>query len=149
MTKTAKYLAVFVLALAFAPSFLRAAQEPERKPDAIVNLTQGSFALGIGFSWGSGTLTYKGKDYPISVHGVSLGKVGGSSATARGNVYKLKDLKDFDGHYVSRGASLTLAGGRSAEGMQNQHGVVVYLYSTTKGLDVALARSGVDLKIKK
>ena len=39
-------------------------------PDATVSLSADSVAAGIGISWGSGSLTYKGKTYPIS--GVEL-----------------------------------------------------------------------------
>jgi hypothetical protein len=63
------------------------------KPDATIRLSSGSVAAGIGFSWGKGTLTYKGKDYPISVKGLSIGKVGITKATASGEVYHLKTLR--------------------------------------------------------
>lgn len=39
----------------------------ERRPDATLQLSQGSVAAGIGFSWGKGTLTYEGKTYPVKV----------------------------------------------------------------------------------
>ena len=119
------------------------------KPDATLRLSGGSAAVGIGWSWGKGTLTYKGKDYPVSVKGLSLGKVGITSATASGEVFHLKTLKDFDGNYTAAGAGITLAGGRSAVTMKNQNGVRVRLVSTNRGADITLGGSGVDLKIKK
>src|SRR3954468_19488127 len=93
------------------------------KPDATLRLSGGSFAAGLGFSWGKGTLTYKGKDYPVSVSGLSLGKVGISGVTASGQVYHLKTLADFDGNYTGHGAGMTLAGGRSAVTIKNQNQV--------------------------
>jgi hypothetical protein len=39
------------------------------KPDATLSLTEGSVAVGIGFSWGKGTLSYKGKTFPVNVEG--------------------------------------------------------------------------------
>ena len=81
--------------------------------DATVRFSGGSVAAGIGWSWGKGTLTYKGKDYPISVKGLSLGKVGITGVTASGEVLNLKKLRDFDGNYTAAGAGITLAGGRS------------------------------------
>jgi hypothetical protein len=48
----------------------------QSKPDATLRFSGGSFAAGIGFSWGSGTLTYRGKSYPVKVKGLSVGKVG-------------------------------------------------------------------------
>jgi len=59
-----------------------------------LNLTDGSVAAGVGFSWGKGTLTYAGKTYPLKVEGLSLGKVGLSRATAIGTVSNLKNLSE-------------------------------------------------------
>lgn len=142
---------IAILAVMSGMSGLVAAAEPavvEGTPDATLNIKHTSVAVGIGGSWGSGTLTYKGHDYPISVSGLSLGKVGLSSVTARGNVHSLKRLSDFEGNYTSAGAGLTLAGGRSAVAMKNQHGVKVALYSTSKGFDVAIGGAGVEMKFK-
>lgn len=119
------------------------------KPDATIRFSGGSVAAGIGWSWGKGTLTYKGKDYPVSVKGLSLGKVGITKATASGEVYHLKSLKDFDGNYTAAGAGITLAGGRSAVTMKNQNGVRVRVISTNRGADITLGGAGVDLRIKK
>src|SRR5262249_50030746 len=40
------------------------ARAQEDTPDGTVRLSAGSVAAGIGFSWGGGTLTYQGKEYP-------------------------------------------------------------------------------------
>jgi hypothetical protein len=117
--------------------------------DATVRFSGGSVAAGIGWSWGKGTLTYKGKDYPISVKGLSLGKVGITGVTASGEVLNLKKLQDFDGNYTAAGAGITLAGGRSAVTMKNQNGVRVRVISTTRGADLTIGVGGVDMKIKK
>ena len=128
---------------------LRDPHKRRDKPDATIRLSGGSFALGIGFSWGKGTLTYKGKDYPIAVNGLSLGKVGITGATASGEIYHLNSLKDFDGNYTAAGAGVTVIGGRSAVTMSNQNGVRVRLISTNRGVDLTLGGGGVDLKLKK
>ncbi len=47
-----------------------------KKPDATLTLTEGSVAVGIGYSWGKGTLSYQGKTYPVKVEGLSVGEVG-------------------------------------------------------------------------
>jgi hypothetical protein len=120
----------------------------EEQPDATLKLSGGSVAAGIGFSWGSGTLTYKGKSYPISVNGLSLGKVGITGATATGEVYNLKRLQDFDGHYNAAGVGMTIAGGGTAAAMKNQNGVRVIVNSTNRGLDVTIGGSGVDMRVK-
>src|SRR5215831_11408834 len=69
-----------VAALALALTAVQAKQH--KTPDATIALHGGSIAAGIGISWGSGTLTYKGKDYPIDVKGLSIGDVGATSIEA-------------------------------------------------------------------
>jgi hypothetical protein len=142
-----KKLGVLLLALGLMTIFGRAATT-HQKPDATLRLSHGSVAAGIGWSWGSGTLTYKGKNYPVKVTGLSLGKVGITGGSATGEVYNLKNLQDFDGHYNAASAGLTIAGGASATAMKNQNGVRVVVTSTTRGVDVTIAGGGVDMKIK-
>jgi hypothetical protein len=146
-----KKIAVLLFVLGATAQLTSAADKEAKKgkPDASIQLSSGSFAAGIGFNWGSGTLTYKGKEYPISVKGLSLGKVGLTNATASGEVHNLKKLGDFDGNYTSAGTGLTLAGGRSAIAMKNQNGVEVLVASTTRGADVTLGGAGVEMRIKK
>ena len=97
-----KKIGLLLLVLGMITGFAHPAKA--EKPDATLRLSGGSLAAGIGFSWGKGTLTYKGKDYPVSVNGLSLGKVGINSASAYGEVYNLKKLQDFNGHYHAGGA---------------------------------------------
>ena len=82
-----------------------------QKPDATISFKSGSVAAGLGFSWGGGTLTYKGKKHEVKVQGMSVGKVGITKATATGKVYNLKKLEDINGNYVGVGAGATLGGG--------------------------------------
>src|SRR5262249_56073594 len=71
----------------------------EKQPDATLRLTTGSVALGIGYTWGNGVLTYQGKEYPFSIDGLSVVDVGISQASASGSVYNLKKLEDFNATY--------------------------------------------------
>jgi len=128
---------------------LSVAQAEEQKPDATLKLSGGSVAVGLGVSWGGGTLTYQGKHYPISVTGISVGDVGVTKLEASGKVYNLKKLDDFDGNYTAAAAGATLAGGGSAVAMRNQNGVSVNLVATTQGVKLVLGGGGVDMKIKK
>jgi hypothetical protein len=73
----------------------------DKQPDATVELTQGQVAVGIGWSWGEGVLTYKGQKYPVTVQGLSVIDVGITKATAFGKVYGLKNLEDFNGNYTA------------------------------------------------
>jgi hypothetical protein len=140
-------IGLLLLVLGVMTAFSQAAKQ--ERPDATLRLSGGSFAAGIGFSWGKGTLTYKGKEYPISVNGLSIGKVGITGVTAVGEVYNLRKLKDFDGHYNAAGVGLTVAGGGSAAAMKNQNGVRVIVNSTNRGVDITIGGGGVDMRLKR
>lgn len=120
-----------------------------KQPDATVELSSGSVAAGIGFAWGSGTLTYQGKQYPVKVDGLSVGEVGINRATARGDVFELKKLEDFSGNYTAGGVGGTVGGGADATVMKNQKGVVIKLTSTTQGVSLKVAASGIRLSLAK
>ncbi len=135
-----------IVALGFC---LTAAGAEDKTPDATLRLSGGSVAAGVGVHWGSGTLNYKGKEYPIDVKGLSVGDVGVTKVEASGKVYHLSKLDDFDGNYTAAGAGLTAAGGAGAAVMKNQNGVTVELVSTTQGAKVALGAGGVEMKINK
>jgi hypothetical protein len=136
------------VAFCLMAEFAHAAGKSER-PDATLQLSSGAVAAGVGITWGKGTLTYKGKQYPVSVNGLSLGKVGITKVTAAAAVYNLKKLQDFSGNYTSATADITLAGGRSGVTMKNQNGVLVVVHATSKGVDLTIGASGVDMKLKK
>jgi len=145
-----KKIVTILLALGVMTGFTQAASH-HSGPDATLRLSGGSFAAGIGFSWGSGTLTYKGKNYPVKVNGLSVGKVGITSSSAYGEVFNLKHLQDFNGHYNVGAAGtrgVTLGAGRSGTLMSNQAGVIVRVSSTQKGVDVNATGGGVDMQLK-
>ena len=125
------------------------AKDAEQKPDATVKLSGGSVALGVGYSWGSGVITYKGKDHPFSISGLSAGSVGASSVEATGDVYGLKKLSDFSGTYTATTAGAAVAGGGGAVTMRNQHGVSMQVVGTAQGVQLSLSVSGVKIKLKK
>src|SRR4029077_15907824 len=99
-----KKITILSLVVGMMTGFTTAASHPHSGPDATLLLSGGSFALGIGFRWGSGTLTYQGKNYPVKVNGLSIGKVGMTGVSAIGEVFILKHLQDFNGHYDVGGA---------------------------------------------
>lgn len=115
--------------------------------NATLTLSDGSVAAGIGFSWGKGTLSYGGKTYPVKVEGLSVGEVGVTRATAKGEVSNLAKLEDFSGNYVAVGAGATAAGGAGATVMRNQNGVVIELTSTTQGASLRLGVEGLRLTL--
>src|SRR5438093_13761594 len=149
--KSIKKIAVLLLMLSGMTGFTQAATHHESKSDATLRLSGGSFALGIGVNWGSGTLTYKGKDYPVKVKGLSIGKVGMTSSSANGEVFNLKHLQDFNGHYNVGAAGtrgVTVGGGKSGTLRSDQAGVIGGGSATQNGIAVNATGGGVDLQIK-
>ena len=146
-----KKIAIISLVVAGMTGFTQAATHHESRPDATLRLSTGGFALGIGVNWGSGTLTYRGKDYPVKVKGLSVGRVGATSSSASGEVFNLKHLQDFNGHYTVSGAGtrgVTLGAGRTGTIMSNQAGVIVRISSTQQGVAVNATGGGIDLQLK-
>jgi hypothetical protein len=142
-----KIMSLMVLGSLIVFAHLTLAQE--KKPDATLHLSTGSVAVGIGFTWGNGVLTYQGKEYPFSIEGLSVVDVGISKAEANGTVYNLKKLEDFNGNYTGVTAGATVAGGAGATSVRNQNGVVIDLVGTSQGLKFKLSVDGVKMTLKK
>jgi hypothetical protein len=119
------------------------------KADATIRLSQGQVAVGIGYSWGNGIVTYQGKEYPFKIRGLSVVDVGISKANANGEVFKLKKLEDFNGTYTTVSGEATLAGGAGVITMKNQNGVTIKLFALTQGINFKLALEGVKLTLAK
>lgn len=125
------------------------AEEAKEKPDATLHLESKSVAVGVGFSWGDGTLKYKGETYKVEVDGLTVGQVGATTVNATGEVFHLKKLADFDGTYAAISGGATVGGGGGALAMKNQNGVVIQITGTSQGLNLTAGVSGVKLAIKK
>ena len=124
------------------------AQAP-KKADGTVKLTEGSVAAGIGWTWGRGTLNYKGKAHKFKVEGLSVGEVGVTKAEAAGNVFGLKAVEDFSGLYRAVGAGATAVKGKDVTTLENDKGVVLELKSATKGASLKFAVEGLKLTLEK
>jgi hypothetical protein len=125
------------------------AADKNEKPVGTIQLKEGSVAVGIGYSWGKGVLTFRGKRYPFKIDGFTAGELGGATITARGEVYHLKKLEDFNGTYTSVGAGATAAGGYDVEAMRNGNGVEIKIVSTTRGADLRAAIEGVKINLER
>ena len=95
----------------------------DKAPDATFRYSGGAVGIGVGGSWGHGTLRFQGKDYPFRMRGLDVGNIGASKITASGDVYKLKSVADFNGTYAAASAGVAVAGGASGTAMKNDRGV--------------------------
>ena len=149
MFKMICLLVVGLFLLSGTPVFAQSKQNEGLPWDALIELSGGSVAAGIGFSWGSGTLTQAGKQYPLKIDGLTVGSVGITKASAWGKVYHLKKVGDIAGTYMAIGTGATVGGGGSAIAMKNAKGVVIDVYTTTEGASLSLGTSGLKIELKK
>jgi hypothetical protein len=148
MVKVICLLVVSLFLLSGAPVFAQSTVNEGLPWDALIEFSAGSVAAGIGFSWGSGTLTQAGKTYSLKIDGLTVGNVGISKASAWGRVYHLKNLSDINGTYAAIGTGATIGGGGSAIAMKNTKGVVIDIFTTTEGVSLGLGTAGVKIELK-
>ncbi|HUC61327.1 MAG TPA: DUF1134 domain-containing protein [Alphaproteobacteria bacterium] len=122
--------------------------ETKGAPDATLSLSGGQVAVGVGYTWGSGTLDFDGTKHPFKISGISVANVGASTLNASGKVYDLKRIQDFAGTYASVAAGVTVGGGGSVAYLRNQNGVVIMLTSTQEGLDFQLSGNGTKITLE-
>jgi len=145
---TKKWWSAWLVALGCA-GVLAVALAAEPPPSGTVSISSKTVAIGIGVSWGDGTLTYGGRNYAFSVDGLSVVDLGVANVTSSGEVFNLNNLEDFSGNYSAGEAGIAIAGGPSDTIMKNDHGVVIRLHGTQQGGRVTLAAQGVKLMLKK
>jgi hypothetical protein len=82
----------------------------------------------IGASGGSGTLTFHGQRYPLSIGGLSAGLVFGASQTyLSGRVSNIRGPSDVAGVYGAAGAGAAVGRGVRAIVLTNEKGAVLEL----------------------
>jgi hypothetical protein len=119
-------------------------------PSGYVWLSGGVIAIGIGYSWGHGTL-YNSKDqkqYKFKISGVSVADVGGAGITAEGEVYNLNSPADLGGDYSAVTAGVTIIEGGSVAYLKNDKGVVIKLHSQTGGIRFNLSANGMHVTLQ-
>ena len=119
-------------------------EAPFSKPYPIgqVTITLKAIGAGVGMEWGSGVLTYEGKQYTFKVRGIQVGAVGLAKATAKGDVYNLFSLGEFPGHYVAAQAGLAVFKGKEGQAFKNSKGVHILLKAEEKGMELKIGPEG-------
>ena len=138
----------FMLAASIALALIATGAVSKEQPSATARFTGDSVAVGVGYTWGKGVLTYKGHTYPFTAKGVSILGAGAEKITGVAEVYHLDSLADFPGAYVAAdvGGSIAKAGGGTAV-LTNAKGVVVRLHTKDKGLELNIAASGLNVSL--
>jgi hypothetical protein len=117
-------------------------------PSATASFTGETVAVGVGFTWGKGVLTFKGKTYPFRVDGLSAIGVGVSKISGTGTVYHLKTAADFGGTYAAAGGGGSIGPlGEGSASLRNEKGVVIEFRAKEKGVSINLDLSGVHIAL--
>jgi lipid-binding SYLF domain-containing protein len=113
----------------------------------VVVFTKGGFILGVG--GGEGVLMLRGRQYPFTVSGMSLGATIGASTTKFvGRAINLRGPASIEGTYSAIGAGGALAGGAGGVQLQNANGVILQLSGPKVGVELSAAVAGVTIRLK-
>ena len=111
-----------------------------------LKVTKVGFIVGVG--GGSGTLTFKGSQYRLSLSGVSAGTIGVAGADLVGTATNLRVAQDIAGTYSTASAGLAVAGGAKVVTLQNAKGVVLQLQGRQVGFEASLSLSGLTISLQ-
>ena len=125
---------------------LPAAADAQTSGSVRFKVASGGFIIGGG--GGTGTLTFRGKTYPLRVSGLGVGTIGVSSADFVGTASNLRSPQDIAGTYSAAGAGVAVAGGVKGATLQNAKGVVLKLTGRQAGFSANLGVGGVEITMQ-
>lgn len=103
----------------------------------------------VGGSGGSGTLHFNGRNYPISIGGISAGLVFGASKTRfHGRVRHIRRPSDVAGVYVAAGGGGAVGRGAQVIVLTNEKGAVLELSGRQTGLQINADLSGLAISLR-
>jgi hypothetical protein len=103
-----------------------------------VRVTVAKAALVFGGGGGRGVLSFRHRNYPFTIRGLSLGVSAGASINRLvGRADYINDLSDFSGTYSMVGAGAALAGGVGGVQLKNDKGVIITLQGAKAGVEVS------------
>jgi hypothetical protein len=112
-----------------------------------VVFTKGGFIIGVG--GGEGVLVFRGKRYPFTVSGMSVGfTIGASTTKFVGRALNLRSPGDLAGSYAVAVAGGALAAGAGGVQLQNERGVILQLSGPRVGVEASAAVGGVTIAMR-
>ena len=103
----------------------------------------------IGGSAGTGSLTFHGRTYPLSIGGLDFGLVfGGSETRLAGTVCNIRQASDVAGVYAAGGAGAAIVAGARAIVLTNPNGAVLRMTGRQIGLIANLDLSGMAISLR-
>jgi hypothetical protein len=120
-----------------------------KTPDGFIEMHEVQAAyIGSG-SGGSGSLSFRGIQYAFDVGGVGVSGIGLSTIEATGEVYNLRDLRQFPGTYgqARYGFALGTASGGDLW-LQNEAGVILHMKAKRTGLMLSLGGDAIVIPMR-
>ena len=112
-----------------------------------VVFTKGGFVVGVG--GGEGVLTFRGRHYPFTASGMSVGfTIGASTTRLVGRALNLTSPASFEGTYSAIGAGAAVAAGAGGVQLQNANGVILELSGPRVGAELSAAVGGVTIRFR-
>jgi hypothetical protein len=131
-----KHRSNWIAVMAFAAAIGAAA--PAHAITGAVRVTVAKAGFVVGAGGGRGTLTFRHRNYPFTVQGLSLGFTAGASINKLvGRAEYINELGDFAGAYSVVGAGGALIGGVGGVQLKNDKGVVITLQGPKAGLELS------------
>jgi hypothetical protein len=111
---------------------------PTQAITGTVRVTIVKAGLGVGAGGGRGVLTFRHRNYPFTVEGLSIGITAGASLSKLvGRADYIDQLSDFSGTYSVVGAGAALLGGVGGVQLRNAKGVTITLQGPRLGLEAS------------
>jgi len=136
------------LAVVAAAVMLLGAPSPSHAATGSVrlNIAKAGFIVGVG--GGSGVLHFKGRNYPLSIGGISVGTIGVAGADLVGRAYNLRTAADIAGTYTAVSGGIAIGGGAKGARLQNANGVILEVQGAQVGFQVSLSLSGLTIALR-
>jgi hypothetical protein len=110
-------------------------------------IRKAGFIMGAG--GGRGTLTLRGRSYPLSITGISVGvTIGASKTKFTGQALHLQEPSDIAGTYTAASAGGALVTGTGIVVLVNAKGVVLELKGPKVGFEFSASVSGVEIRLR-
>ncbi|WP_298427709.1 hypothetical protein [Rhodoblastus sp.] len=139
------WVAVIALTVAMGANFSSAAYADS----GFVRLSVVKGGWFIGANGGSGTLTFHGRRYPLSIGGVDAGLVFGLSETEfYGRVSHIRRPSDVAGVYGAGGVGAALVLGARVIALTNEKGALLELQGRQVGLIANADLSGLVISLR-
>src|ERR1700744_5628292 len=111
---------------------------PSQAITGTVRVTVAKAGFVVGAGGGNGVLTFRHRNYPFTVQGLSLGLTAGASVNKlTGRADYINELRDFAGTYSVVGAGAALFGGVGGVQLKNDKGVIITLQGPKGGVEVS------------